>query len=194
MIATVVEYLFRMGGLPAYAGLELTIGLLFDHYVQKGKPVFTLTYGLVKELQRKLKHLIDSLNHSIHSAQQFLNIKYTSIDEDEIMPTIQTPNNTNTISKDGTLKLLDLCLTTHFIFNSKIYGQINGTPMGSTISRLIAEAIMQRLERTALPTIRPKVWICNANDTCVITKHSKLEEQKQKLLEKLSRSGSICEE
>ncbi|XP_072449635.1 uncharacterized protein [Chiloscyllium punctatum] len=43
------------------------------------------------------------------------------------------------INKDGILKLLDLCLTTHFAFNNQIYEQINGTPMGSPISGLIAE-------------------------------------------------------
>eukprot|EP00061_Rhincodon_typus_P019000 g48421.t1 len=89
---------------------------------------------------------------------------------------IQTPDNTNTISKDGILKLLDLCLTTHFTFNGKIYRQINGTPIGSPISGLIEEAVMQRLEWTALPTIQPKLQIRNVDDTFVIIKCTKLEE------------------
>eukprot|EP00061_Rhincodon_typus_P008086 g30386.t1 len=150
----------------------------------------TPTYRLAKELQGGLKHLVDSSNHFIHSAQEFFNIvKDTRIDEDEIMvsldvtalftsiniplaketlaslldrPGIQTLNITNTVSKDSTLKLLDLCLTTHLIFNSKIY-------------RLIEEAVMQRLEWTALPTIQPKLKIHYVDDTIIIIKCSKLE-------------------
>eukprot|EP00061_Rhincodon_typus_P000438 g11705.t1 len=81
-----------------------------------------------------------------------------------------------TISKDNMLKLLDLCLPTHFTFNDQTYEQINGTPMGSPIYGLIAEAVMQRLERTALPQIQPKMWIRYVDDTFVIIKWTKLEE------------------
>eukprot|EP00061_Rhincodon_typus_P018352 g47495.t1 len=162
-----------------------------------------LTYRLAKKLQRRLKHLVDGSNHSIHSAQEFLNIiKDTRIDEEKInvsfnvtalftsiniplaketlaslldRPGIQTPNNINTISKDGTFKLLDLCLTTHFTFDDKVHGQITTTLMGSLKSGLIAEAIMQRLERTTLPTVKLKLWIRYVGDTIVIIK-AKLEE------------------
>eukprot|EP00061_Rhincodon_typus_P008484 g31122.t1 len=62
-----------------------------------------------------------------------------------------TMQTSNCISKDNILKLLDLYLTTHFfIFNGQIYTLINGTPMGSPISGLLAEAVMQRLEHTTL--------------------------------------------
>eukprot|EP00061_Rhincodon_typus_P008351 g30877.t1 len=68
----------------------------------------------------------------------------------------QEQDPSETISTDNLLKLLDLCLTTHFTSNGQTYEQINGTPMGSPISGLLAEAVMQRLERTALPLIQPK--------------------------------------
>eukprot|EP00061_Rhincodon_typus_P006650 g27512.t1 len=74
------------------------------------------------------------------------------------------------------LKLLDLCLTTHFTFNSQTYEHINGTPMGSPISGLIAEAVMQRLESTALLLIQPELWIRYVDDTFVIIKWTKLQE------------------
>eukprot|EP00061_Rhincodon_typus_P000386 g11537.t1 len=48
--------------------------------------------------------------------------------------------------------------------------------MGSPISRLLAEAVMQRLERTALPLIQPKLWIRYVDDTFVIIKRTKLKE------------------
>eukprot|EP00061_Rhincodon_typus_P006898 g27996.t1 len=86
----------------------------------------------------------------------------------------QDPN--DTISTDNMLKLLDLCLTTHFTFNSQIYEQINGTHIGSPISGLIAEAVTQRLENMALQLIQPKLWIQYMDDTFVIIKWTKLEE------------------
>eukprot|EP00061_Rhincodon_typus_P010938 g35588.t1 len=48
--------------------------------------------------------------------------------------------------------------------------------MGSPISGLIAEAVMQRLESMALPLIQPKVWIQYVEITFVIIKWTKLEE------------------
>eukprot|EP00061_Rhincodon_typus_P006516 g27228.t1 len=85
----------------------------------------------------------------------------------------------DTISTDNMLKLLDLCLMTHFTFNGQIYEQINGTPIGSPISGLIAEAVMQRFESIALPQIQPKLWIGYVDDTFVIIKWTKLEETQQ---------------
>ncbi|XP_059499415.1 uncharacterized protein LOC125448232 isoform X2 [Stegostoma tigrinum] len=48
--------------------------------------------------------------------------------------------------------------------------------MGSPISGFLAEAVMQRLEQTALPIIQPKLWVQYVDDTFVITKQNKLEE------------------
>ncbi|XP_059509911.1 telomerase reverse transcriptase-like [Stegostoma tigrinum] len=91
-------------------------------------------------------------------------------------PKTHTPDTTNLISKDNIIKLVDLCLTTHFTFNNKTYRQTNGTPMGSPISGFLAEAVMQRLEQTALPIIQPKLCVRYVDDTFVITKQNKLEE------------------
>jgi hypothetical protein len=48
--------------------------------------------------------------------------------------------------------------------------------MGSPVSGIVAEAVMQRLERIALPLIRPTLWIRYVDDTFVIIKRSELEE------------------
>eukprot|EP00061_Rhincodon_typus_P007424 g29105.t1 len=135
-------------------------------------------------------------------SQEFLkSLKDIRIDEDEIMvsfdvatlfTSIDIPlaketlatllkerDPSDTISTDNMLKLLDLCLMTHFTFNGQIYEQINGTPMRSPISGLIAEAAMQRLKNMALPQIQPKLWIRYTDDTFVITKGTKREETHQ---------------
>eukprot|EP00061_Rhincodon_typus_P008049 g30312.t1 len=124
-------------------------------------------YRPAKELHWNLKYLVDKTIHSTHSSQEFLNIiedtrmeedqtmisfnitaLFTSINIDPAKETIailldksgrQASHNTNSVNKTNTLKLLDLFLTTHFIFNDHIFKQINRTPIGAPISGLIAE-------------------------------------------------------
>lgn len=43
--------------------------------------------------------------------------------------------------------------STYFTFNNKIYKQIHGTPMGSPLSPIIADLVMQDLETTTLNTL-----------------------------------------
>ncbi|KAH9595847.1 hypothetical protein MS3_00000867 [Schistosoma haematobium] len=47
--------------------------------------------------------------------------------------------------------------------------------MGSAISGLIVEAVMQRLEAAILPVIKPKIWIRYVDNTFVIVKKNKLK-------------------
>eukprot|EP00061_Rhincodon_typus_P011988 g37400.t1 len=51
--------------------------------------------------------------------------------------------------------------------------------MGSPISGLIAEAVMQTLESMAFLQIQPKLWIQYMDDTFIIIKRTKLEETHQ---------------
>ena len=48
--------------------------------------------------------------------------------------------------------------------------------MGSPISCLVAEAVMQRLEEVAIPLIEPNLWMRYVDDTFVIIKRSIVEE------------------
>ncbi|CAH8866949.1 unnamed protein product [Trichobilharzia szidati] len=103
---------------------------------------------------------------------------YTSISPKLAIETMQQLlySDENTKTQLSTwIELIKLCLTTYFQFNTQIYEQIKGTPMGSPISGLIAEAVMQRLELIALPIIKPKIWIRYVDDTFVIIKRNDLE-------------------
>eukprot|EP00061_Rhincodon_typus_P006230 g26652.t1 len=108
---------------------------------------------------------------------------FTSVDiplaRETLATLLKERDPSDTISTDNMLKLVDLCLTTHFTFNGQIYEQINETPMGSPISRLIAEEVMQTLESMALPQIQPKLWIRYVDETFIIIKRTKLEETHQ---------------
>nr|VZI41828.1 unnamed protein product [Spirometra erinaceieuropaei] len=66
------------------------------------------------------------------------------------------------------LQLPKLCLRALFTFNGTIYEQVKGTPMGSPISRFIAEAVLQRLESLVFQHRRPKFWARYLGDTFVV--------------------------
>ena len=51
------------------------------------------------------------------------------------------------------MDLLHLCLTsTYFQFNGKHYKQLHGTAMGSPVSVVVAEIVMQNIEEQTLVT------------------------------------------
>ena len=54
---------------------------------------------------------------------------------------------------DDIMDLLNLCLTsTYFQYNGKHYKQLHGTAMGSPVSVVVAEIVMQNIEEQALAT------------------------------------------
>nr|VZI15306.1 unnamed protein product [Spirometra erinaceieuropaei] len=67
------------------------------------------------------------------------------------------------------IELLELCLKAFFIFNDQIYVQKKGIPMGSPLSKLIAQAELQRLEKLVFSSYTPKFWARYVDDTFVAT-------------------------
>ena len=62
------------------------------------------------------------------------------------------------------MDLLNICLTsTYFQYNSKHYKQLHGTAMGSPVSVVVAEIVMQHVEECALATIL--LWLRYVDDT-----------------------------
>ena len=54
---------------------------------------------------------------------------------------------------DDIMDLLNLCLTsTYFQYNGKHYKQLHGTAMGSPVSVVVTEIVMQNIEEQALAT------------------------------------------
>ncbi|BHF84620.1 hypothetical protein SprV_0902777100 [Sparganum proliferum] len=73
------------------------------------------------------------------------------------------------------IELLELCPKTFFTFNSQVYEQKKRTPMGSLLSGLIVEAVLQRLERLVFSSYPPKFWARYVDDTFVIIKRSDVQ-------------------
>jgi len=66
--------------------------------------------------------------------------------------------NTCKINKEEFLKAVRLVLdSTYFIFNNKIYRQKFETPMGSPLSPIIADLVMQDIEERALERLRNRI-------------------------------------
>ena len=69
---------------------------------------------------------------------------------------------------DDIMDLLNLCLTsTYFKYNGKHYKQLHGTAMGSPVSVVVAEIVMQNIEEQALATYTRTVslWLRYVDDT-----------------------------
>ena len=74
---------------------------------------------------------------------------------------------------------LDICLTTtYFTYNNKCYEQSFGTPMGSSLSPVIANMVMEDLEQQALSTFHnpPSVWVRYVDDVYAIVKTENVDE------------------
>ena len=68
---------------------------------------------------------------------------------------------------DDIMDLLNLCLTsTYFQYNGKHYKQLHGTAMGSPVSVVVAEIVVQNIEEQALATYTRTVplWLRYVND------------------------------
>ncbi|CAI2738282.1 unnamed protein product [Dicrocoelium dendriticum] len=159
----------------------------------------TPSYKLAKCMWKKLKHLIAGSEQSIINVEQFINkLRCVTIEEDEIMLSFDVTalftsishelakatmmellqkqsNTTGNLKTESIWELLDLCMTTYFYFDGQVSQQLKGTPMGSPISGLIADAVMQRLESITIPLNKPKSWIRYVDDTFVVIKRDSMQ-------------------
>ncbi|BHF70332.1 hypothetical protein SprV_0301338200 [Sparganum proliferum] len=160
----------------------------------------TPTFGLSKWLNQRLCFLTKDSEWTVKSAEEFLSrIKRLEVEADGVMVSFDVISLFTSIPPalaidtiDGFLRekydetdqqlkrvhiiqLLELCLKTFFTFNGQVYEQKKGTPMGSPLSGLIAEAVLQRLERLVFSSYPPKFWARYVDDTFVIIKRNDVQ-------------------
>nr|VZI37398.1 unnamed protein product [Spirometra erinaceieuropaei] len=85
------------------------------------------------------------------------------------------------IPTEHVLYMLGLCLKNYCQFDGKYYQQVKSTPMGSPISGLLAELVLQRLEEVVIEVIRPKMWLRYVDDTFVVIKNCEVKRLHQSL-------------
>nr|VZI23179.1 unnamed protein product [Spirometra erinaceieuropaei] len=163
------------------------------------RPIVSLigapNYKISKWLFRQLHPLTKNSENSIQDSKEFLDkLSGVNITCDEIMVSFDVVSlftsipldlakscteellqtYTSEVPPEALLQLPDLCLETNFSFSNQCYRQLKGAPMGSPISGFLAEALLQKLESIALPTVNPKLWLRYVDDTFVIVKKDQL--------------------
>ena len=149
------------------------------------------TYELSKYLTNILQPLTNKSQHKLQSTETFINKlktiqipdnnKLVSFDVKSLFTSIPLElalvctetvitNTTDVLQlpTDDIMELLELCLTsTYFQYNGKHYKQLHGTAMGSPVSVVVAEIVMQAIEERALTTYQHAlpVWFCYVDDT-----------------------------
>ena len=76
------------------------------------------------------------------------------------------------------VEALDICLqSSFFVYNDVIYKQIFGCPMGSPLSPIIANMVMEEIEQTALNTYLnpPSLWLRYVDDVYAIMEKTEVE-------------------
>ena len=72
-------------------------------------------------------------------------------------------------------RILDACIETLFSFNSKLYEQIDGVPMGSPLEPVLANIIVIELERIivkkSLHKSLVKLYMSYVDDTLILVKY-----------------------
>ena len=84
------------------------------------------------------------------------------LEKDQTLPERTDP------SVDGIMDLLTLCLNATFLqFTGKVYQQVYGTAMGSPVSVVIANLVMEDVGERALTTFHPhpRFWRRYVDDT-----------------------------
>ena len=104
---------------------------------------------------------------------------------------------TSVLPADNIMDLLNLCLTsTYFQYNGKHYKQLHGTEMGSPVSVVVAEIVMQNIEEQALATYTRTVRYVDDTFTAVHKDgiddfHEHLNRQNLQFTKEIEENGKI---
>ena len=160
------------------------------------------TYQLSKHLTSILKPLTDESRHKPQSTDNFIGaIKTVQIPDDHKLVSFDVKSlftsvplqlaldcTKTTINKspyqsplptDDLMDLQHLCLTlTYFRHNDKHYKQLHRTAMGSPVSVVVAEIVMQNIEEQALTTYSETLplWLRYVDDTITAVHENKINE------------------
>nr|VZI00450.1 unnamed protein product [Spirometra erinaceieuropaei] len=122
--------------------------------------------GATDETKNLIRHQVSSL--LIAHRQRNVLSKDLAVETIELLLREKYDETENRLGHAQIIQLLKICLKTYFTFNGTIYEQVKGTPMGSPISGLIAEAVLQRLASLVFRHHRPKFCARYVDDTFVV--------------------------
>ena len=160
------------------------------------------TYQLSKYLTTILQPLTDKSRRKLQSTEDFIDaIKTVQIPDDYKLVSfdvkslftsiplqlafkctetaIRQSTATLPLPTEDIMDLLNLCLrSTYFQYNGKHYKQLHGTAMGSPVSVVVAEIVMQNIEERALTTCRQTIplWLHYIDDTFTAVHKDEIDE------------------
>ena len=151
-----------------------------------------MTYGVAKVLSRVIQPLVGKSPHNIQSTGDFVSKAkrftlqlgeclssydvtslFTSVPIDPALNVIkdllekdEKSNDRTVLSVQNIIELLGFCLhNTYFSFQNKFYEQVEGVPMGSPVSPIVASLYMESFERKALRSATtPWAWFRFVDD------------------------------
>ena len=137
----------------------------------------SVTYGVAKVLSKVIQLLVGKFPHHIQSTSDFVSKAkgfilqpgecllsydvtslFTSVPIDPALNVIkdllekdEKLNDRTVLSVQDIIELLGFCLhNTYFSFQNKFYEQVEGAPMGSPVSPIVANLYMESFERKAI--------------------------------------------
>ena len=157
----------------------------------------SVTYRVAKVLSKVIQPLVGKYPHHIQSTSDFVSKAkgfilqpgeclssydvtslFTSVPIDPALNVIKDLLEKDEKSNDRTvllvqdiIELLGFCLhNTYFSFQNKFYEQVEGAPMGSPVSPIVANLYMEGFERKAIASAinPPKAWFRFVDDTWLI--------------------------
>ncbi len=133
-----------------------------EHYVKNSAHFATM----IKDLQVEDDEILVSYDVTVLypsvPQQEAIEIFHEMMINDEEL------SNKTTISAENVIKLFKLCVeTTYFVFNKKLYVQVDGLAIGASSSGHAADLFMEKLEHKALTTFvePPAIWKRYVDDT-----------------------------
>ena len=139
---------------------------------------------------RNSKHFVEMIKDIVVEEEETLvsyDIKalYPSVPQDEAIQVVydelkqdQHLNKRTNMSPESIIRLFRLCVEkTYFMFNGKLYLQVNGLAMGASTSGFVADIYIYRLEKKALDTFvdPPDIWKRYVDDTFAKIKKTRVE-------------------
>ncbi|XP_068756315.1 uncharacterized protein [Montipora capricornis] len=161
--------------------------------------ISTPTYNLSKHVAKILKPLTGNSDYTVKNSTEFCEgITDIKLQDDDVLVSFDVVSLFTSIPVDvaisvahnrlisdenlqdrtaipipDIIKLLDFCLsTTNFQYDHKHYKQIHGTAMGSPVSTIMANMVMEDLEERALASLTnpPLFWKRFVDDVITTTK------------------------